>query len=157
MTQETTRGSEAKGIIVSSDPQRQSLLDATERKGYLGIIEDYKRQRDALKRRVEHLELVLAQRTELTENKYSSKRKYLDHTCDLVYQVFLKNPAKAFSYDEFDQEFRIHFPNVPTGHLGRRLRDLRDQERLWSDIDPETREVRFWLRLELLQDDRATP
>lgn len=140
MEQQTTRDSLP---AVSGSPD-QSLG------ALLSLIEDLRKQVLAKQRRIDFLEHVLAQRIELTENRYSEKRKCFDRVCDMVYQVFLRNPARGFSYDEFDQEFRVHFPNVPTGHLGRRLRDLRDQERLWSDVDPETREVRFWLRL---QDD----
>lgn len=102
---------------------------------------------EAKDQRIAFLEHRLRQRTVLTENKYCQLKKDFSKVVDMCYNIFLKYPDRSFTYDEFDKEFAVHYPHVPRGHLGRRLRDLYDRGKLWKDYDPETREARYWLKL----------
>lgn len=112
------------------------------------LLQEKQAECAALRRRVEFLEHRLLQRQVLTENKFSEKMQFFDRVCHMALKIFLDNPERSFTYDQFTKEFEVYYPHVPTGHLGRRLRDLRDQSKLWSDVDPDTREVRFYLKLE---------
>lgn len=116
------------------------------------MLQDKDAEIAAQKKRIQNLEHILQQRIKVTKNKYHEKKKALKGMADLCYEVFLKNPAIAFTYDSFTKEFSIHFPKAPRGHLGRRLRDLYDQGKLWKDID-DKRRARYWLRLEEIPKD----
>jgi len=116
------------------------------------MLKDKNAQIAAQTKTIEHLEYILRQRIMVTRNKYHESKKGFERMVDLCYQVFLKNPAIAFTYDSFTKEFSIHFPKAPRGHLGRRLRDLYDQGKLWKDID-DKRRARYWLRLEEIPKD----
>ncbi len=138
---------ESQPVVLSSSKSEPSLM---------AELEDLRKQLSAKEKRIAFLEHILRQRTELTENKYAEKKKYFDNVCDLVYRVFLKHPDRHFTYNEFCEIFPDFYPNVPIAHIPRRIRDLRDAGHLWSDVDPETKEVRFWLKLEESTDDRQT-
>lgn len=144
--------SEPNGFVVSSE-SKHSLLDDTEHKGYLGIIEDYKRQRDALKRRVEHLEFRLAQRTQKTQNLYQERKARFSDMQDRVYQIFLESPDVAWSYEDLQQEWESRYSKISSVNVPRRVKELTEKGLLWSVMDPESRKVLHYLELEEMEEN----
>lgn len=139
---ETTRQPVIEGVALSSDSHTLIVL-----------LDEKTRECSALRKRMDFLQMRLEQRQVDTENRYVEKKRWLDSMCDLCYKVFLADPERGFTYDEFILEFQRFYPKVPCGHVQRRLRDLRDKKLLWSNIDKTTGEVRYWLKLEELPEE----
>lgn len=103
---------------------------------------------EAQRRRIAFLEFILTQRTETTRNRYQQLKKHFSRMQDLIYKIFLDNPAIGFSYDMLTEEFKARYPNVSSVNVNRRVRELAQQGRLWRTVDKETGKVKHYLRLD---------
>lgn len=135
--------------VFSSDSRLGALLDE---------LQDLRNWNKALERRVEHLELVLAQRFQTTANRYQELKSYFESMRGKVVKIFLENGAGiGLTYDEILKEFQMRYPHITTVNLQRRVRELvTDDKRLWESPDPETGKIRFYLTLEKSEGDKTT-
>lgn len=98
------------------------------------------KQCEAKDKRIRYLEYVLEQRTRATKAEYDPEA--LARMEQLCYEVFLKHPGRGYTYEEFEDAFEEQ-NNFRSANTGQRLRDLRQNKKIWSDGDP----VRFYLKL----------
>lgn len=103
------------------------------------------KQLEAKQKRIEHLEMVLYQRHEETKKAFNPDK--INEMIERVYTLWLEAPpGTGFTYEEAQEEFyqrwRFRSSCVP-----QRMRDLRQQDRLWSKEDPENKKVTFYLTL----------
>jgi hypothetical protein len=103
-------------------------------------------QLNAKQRRIEHLEMVLQQRQIETKRAFDPDK--INEMIEKVYLLWLEAPpGTGFTYEEAQEEFfqkwRFRSSCVP-----QRMRDLRQQGRLWSKEDPSPpNKVTFYLVL----------
>ncbi len=100
-------------------------------------------QLGAKQKRIEYLEMVLNQRHIETRRAFDPKK--IEQSIEKVYLLWLEaSPGTGFTYEEAEQEFfekwRYHSASVP-----QRMRDLRQEGRLWSR--DENGKVTFYLKL----------
>jgi hypothetical protein len=100
------------------------------------------RQLEAKQRRIEHLEYILEQR--LRETKRQFNPELIDEMKSKVYRIFLANVGRGFTYEEAESEFEAMF-GFHSANVGQRIRDLRQERKLWSD--DKDGKVRFFLKL----------
>ena len=103
------------------------------------------RQNEAKQKRIEYLEMVLQQRHIETRRAFDPDK--VNEMIERVYLLWLESPpGTGFTYEEAQEEFfqkwRFRSSCVP-----QRIRDLRQQGRLWSKEDPNTKKVTFYLTL----------
>jgi hypothetical protein len=113
-------------------------------------IADLRAQNAALHRRVEFLEMVLAQRVEVTQVKYQERKSHFSAMGDLVYRIFLDNPAKEFTYAEVIAEWNQRYPNLESAAINapRRVRELEVAGRLWRSVRKSDGLAIYWLKLD---------
>jgi hypothetical protein len=102
-------------------------------------------QLNAKQKRIDYLEMVLQQRHIETRKAFNPDK--INEMIEKVYLLWLEaSPGTGFTYEEaqeeFYQKFRFRSSCVP-----QRMRDLRQQGRLWSKEDPDTKKVTFFLTL----------
>lgn len=106
-------------------------------------------QLNAKQKRIEHLEMVLNQRHIETRRAFDPDK--INEMIEKVYLLWLEAaPGTGFTYEEaqeeFFQKFRFRSSCVP-----QRIRDLRQQNRLWSKEDPDSGKVTFYLTLKSVE------
>jgi hypothetical protein len=144
MEQETTRGSEPKAVVVSSDPQRQLLEQ----------IEDLKRKLEGKDRRIVYLESFLNQKLETTKSNYEKLRPYFDSVKAKVMELFFAKFPCRLDYDEIIELFRERHPEISVAHLPRRIKEMCREGRLCSSYDEGRKKTVFYLKLFPDIDDR---
>jgi hypothetical protein len=102
-------------------------------------------QLNAKQKRIDHLEMILQQRHIETRRAFDPDK--INEMIERVYLLWLEaSPGTGFTYEEAQEEFyqkwRFRSSCVP-----QRMRDLRQQRRLWSKEDPESKKVMFYLTL----------
>jgi len=106
------------------------------------------RQLQAKERRIQQLEFILEQRYRETKRQFDSDK--IDEMKSKVYQIFLANQGIGFTYEEAEDEFERMF-GYRSANVGQRMRDLRQEGKLWSteeQIEYSTKKkVRFYLKL----------
>jgi len=113
----------------------------------LGIIDDQKQQIQALRIRIAFLEKRMEQREVATVNFYQEKKIYFPEMQRKVMQIFLGLPATVgLTYPEILDEWKRKFPRVNYKNVPRRVRELVNQGKLWSNPDPDGT-ARFYLKL----------
>lgn len=124
-----------------------TAVGQTELAGLLHIIEDQRKEIEALRRRKEFLERRLEQRYESTVQNYSSRIKHFESMQERVLQLFLEDiPANVgLTHEDIKREFSRKFPRIPTSNLDRRVQELAKAGKLWRLKDDGT--VRFYLHL----------
>lgn len=113
---------------------------------------DLWRENAALHKRLEKLEWRLAQRVQKTQNLYQQRKAHFSDMQDRVYQIFLESPDVAFSYEELQEEWKARYSEISAVNVPRRVKELTEQGLLWSVVDPESRKVYHYLRLEELEE-----
>jgi hypothetical protein len=141
--------------VVSSDPKSQTI-NSTELAGLLGIINDLKLRNKALELKVEHLQLVLDQRMQVTRNRYAELKPYFETLQKEVLKIFLELPVGVgLTYEEVYQEFHVKYPAVNTVNLYRRICELKEEKKLWTCPDAVSGKVRFYLSVVQTEEERA--
>lgn len=122
----------------------------------LETLKDVIAQRDALKKRVQFLEMVLQQKIVLTEKSYADRKQHFNQMQNLVYQLFLKNPGIPFTYVQMQDEWKRAYPHLETSavNMPRRIRELVQAKRLWQNIREGDGIAQFWLSLDENQLER---
>lgn len=115
----------------------------------LETLKDERAKNEALKKRIAFLELILQQRTVLTEKTYSERKERFNQMQRLVYELFLANPGQSFTYVQAQEEWLGMYPNLKTSAINvpRRIRELVQAKKLWQNIGDDGL-ARFWLKLE---------
>lgn len=118
-------------------------------------IADLRAQNMALKKRVQFLEMVLEERTILTEKTYSERKEHFNQMQRLVFELFLQAPGQSFSYVEIQEEWRRVYPHLASSAINvpRRVRELVQAKKLWQNIGDDGL-ARFWLKLEEKRPER---
>ena len=114
---------------------------------------DLWRTNAALHKRIEHLEFRLAQRTQKTQNLYQERKARFSDMQDRVYQIFLESPDVAWSYEDLQQEWESRYSKISSVNVPRRVKELTEQDLLWSVMDPESRKVFHYLKLEEMEEN----
>ena len=115
----------------------ESLVTTIETNAYLV------RQLEAKQKRIDQLEFILEQRYRETKRQFDPGK--LEEMKGKVYEIFRANPGIGFSYEEAEEEFERLF-KFHSSNVGQRIRDLRQEDKLWSCPD-EKGKVRFYLKL----------
>lgn len=142
------------------EPEQQTTRETsvaanTEISGLIGIVNDLREEVKRKQKRIEQLEFRLAQRIQKTKNLYQERKAKLDEMKDRVYKIFLDFGEVAWTYEELQEEWASRYPNVSSVNLPRRVRELAEMGLLWAALDPESKKVYHYLRLEDLQDDKT--
>jgi len=93
-------------------------------------IASLSRQLEAKQKRIDHLEMVLQQRQIETRRTFNPDK--IDEMKNKVYMLWLDaEPGTGFTYEEATEEFfyKYHFRSA---NVGQRIRDLRQEGKLWS-------------------------
>jgi hypothetical protein len=101
------------------------------------------RQLEAKQNRINYLEMVLQQRHIETRKAFDPTK--INEMINKVYLLWLEaEPGTGFTYEEAEEEF-YHKWQYRSACVGQRMRDLRQQGKLWSkEIDDK---VTFFLTL----------
>jgi hypothetical protein len=103
---------------------------------------------EAKDKRIRQLEYVLEQRYRETKRQFDPDK--LEEMKGKVYQIFLANPGVGFTYEEAEDDFERTY-GFRSANVGQRMRDLRQEDKLWSTeetIECSTKKkVRFYLKL----------
>jgi Mg/Co/Ni transporter MgtE len=140
MEQETTRGSEPKGVVVSSSEEQE--------------LEDLRAKCKAQERRIEFLESFLTQRLETTKSNYDKLKPYFESQKAKVMELFFAKFPCRLDYDQIIEQFRARHPQIPVTNLPRRVKELVSEQRLVSSYDQERKKVVFRLQVFPDTDDR---
>lgn len=100
------------------------------------------KQLEAKDKRIRFLEYILEQRFRETKSQFDPKQ--VEEMKGKVYALFLSTPSISFSYEEAEAEFQAVY-GFRSANVGQRLRDLRQEGKLWSD--EQEGKVRFRLKL----------
>ena len=102
-------------------------------------------QLGAKQRRIDHLEMVLQQRHIETRRAFDPDK--INALIEKAYLLWLEaSPGTGFTYEEAQEEFYQKF-RFRSANVGQRMRDLRQEGRLWSKEDVDTKKVTFYLVL----------
>jgi len=116
--------------------------------GLIELLREKEALVKALKRKIEHLEFVLTERSNATKNRYTELQKHFESMKNKIMLIFVDLPAGVgLNYSEIYKEFRHRFPSIPTQNLNRRIRELVSEGKLWASQDPETGKAQFYLKL----------
>jgi hypothetical protein len=101
------------------------------------------RQLEAKQKRVEYLEMVLQQRQIETKRAFDPSK--INEMVNKVYLLWLEGePGVGFTYEEAEEEFYQKW-RFKSSNVGQRMRDLRQDGKLWSkEVDGK---VTFFLTL----------
>lgn len=117
----------------------ESLVITIETNAYLV------RQLEAKQKRIDHLEFILEQRYRETKRQYDPE-KFGEMKRKIYEGIFLNNPGIGFTYEEIATEFNRLY-KFESEFLGPRLRELRKENKIWSDDSDGTKKVRFYLKV----------
>lgn len=126
---------------------------SSDTKALLEVISDLTARNKALEKNKEFLENILHERVEITRKRsYAERKGYFDNMRDKVFSVFLENGEYAathgFTHEEIVEEFAKKYPAIPTTNIPRRVRELVEEKKIWSALDPETGKAVFRLKLD---------
>jgi hypothetical protein len=125
----------------------------TEAQGWQNIINDLIMQRETWKKKAEFYEARLQQRYEKTIHDYQKILPYLEHMRQKVLKIFMDlPPAVGWTHEEIQERFKEEYPMLCITNVPRRVRELVEQNKLWSQKD-EKGDVRFYLKL---KDDKTS-
>ena len=101
------------------------------------------RQLEAQRKRIEFLEMVLAQRFSLTVRTWDpAKTDEMKRKVELLWVE--GTPGLGMTYEEAEDEFFVKW-RFRSANVGQRIRDLRQEGKLWSkEVDGK---VTFYLKL----------
>lgn len=132
---QTTKAAHDQPIVVSSTP---SNLEKE--------LVDLWRENAALHHRITFLEQRLQQRSTATIKDYQKLRKYFDVMKGRILDIFVDLPiTMGLSHPEISEAFRERYPAIHSVDLPRRVRELVQDNLLWSREEDGV--AKFYLRL----------
>ncbi len=114
----------------------------------MGVNAYLVKQLEAKDKKIKHLEFLLEQRSEETENTFREDQKKINRCEDDVKEFFIRNPGVGFTYLEARHDFKALF-NYEQINIDRRMRQLAVDGFLWKS-DKEDGQIRYYLKLEEL-------
>ena len=130
----------------------QEMIGESKPVSYQELV-DLWRTNAGLHKRIEKLEKRLAQRIQKTQNLYQERKARFSDMQDRVYQIFLESPDVAWSYEDLQQEWESRYSKISSVNVPRRVKELTEQGLLWSVMDPESRKVFHYLKLEEMEEN----
>jgi hypothetical protein len=127
----------------------------TEVSGLLGLINDLREEVKRKQKRIEQLEFRLAQRIQKTKNLYQERKAHFSDMQDRIYKIFLDFGEVCWTYEELQEEWVSRYPNVSSVNVPRRTRELAEMGSLYSVLDPESRKVYHYLRLDEIEEEEG--
>jgi hypothetical protein len=124
-------------------------LEKTNINTLIETIADLRAQNTALKKRIQFLETILAQRVVLTEKSFQERKEHFNAMQELALKIFRQSPGHGFSYNELQEEWKRQYPHLASSsvNVGRRVRELVQARKVWQNLGDDGL-ARFYLRLE---------
>jgi len=121
----------------------------SENETFAHIVEDCRRQNEALKRRVSFLEWRLEQRNEETTKDFHAMQPFFESMKAKILLIFHDLPlSMGLSHQEIQDQFAKLYPMIDITNVPRRVRELVNEGKLWTFPDDHN-VARFYLCLKL--------